>query len=45
MNKGDGTYWMPVTGPHYSISRYYGPAAKLNGNTVHDLMFRGTKLA
>ncbi|MHA2315416.1 MAG: DUF1214 domain-containing protein, partial [Candidatus Hermodarchaeia archaeon] len=40
----DGTYWMPVTGPYYFISRYYGPASKLNGNTVHDVLFKGTKL-
>jgi len=40
----DGTYWMPVTGPYYFISRYYGPNAKVNGNTVHDKLFKGTKL-
>ncbi|UCG79624.1 MAG: hypothetical protein JSV60_06450, partial [Desulfobacterales bacterium] len=40
----DETYWMPVTGPYYFISRYYGPASKLNGNTVHDVLFKGTKL-
>jgi hypothetical protein len=41
----DGTYWMPVTGPYYFISRYYGPNPKMNGNTVHDILFKGTKLA
>lgn len=40
----DGTYWMPVTGPYYFISRYYGPNSKMNGRTVHDLLFRGTPL-
>ena len=40
----DGTYWMPVTGPYYVITRYYGPNKKLNGNTAHDLLFKGTKL-
>lgn len=40
----DGTYWMPVTGPYYFITRYYGPNEKLNGNTAHDLIFKGTKL-
>ena len=44
-NPKDGTYWMPVTGPYYFISRYYGPNAKMNGNTVHDILFKGTKLA
>jgi hypothetical protein len=41
----DGTYWMPVTGPYYFISRYYGPNSKMNGNTVHDILFEGTELA
>ena len=41
----DGTYWMPVTGPYYFISRYYGPNAKMNGKTVHDVLFKGTNLA
>jgi len=41
----DGTYWMPVTDPYYFISRYYGPNAKMNGRTVHDLLFRETSLA
>ena len=41
----DGTYWMPVTGPYYFISRYYGPNSKLNGNTVHDVLFKETPLA
>ena len=40
----DGTYWMPVIGPYYFISRYYGPNSKMNGNTVHDILFKGTKL-
>ena len=41
----DGTYWMPVTGSYYFIARYYGPNEKLNGNTVHDVLFKGTVLA
>jgi hypothetical protein len=40
----DGTYWMPVTGPYYFISRYYGPNSKMNGKTVHDILYKGTKL-
>ena len=40
----DGTYWMPVTGPYYFISRYYGPNSRVNGNTVHDVLYKGTKL-
>jgi hypothetical protein len=40
----DGTYWMPVTGPYYFISRYYGPNSRMNGKTVHDIVFKGTKL-
>lgn len=40
----DGTYWMPVTGPYYFISRYYGPNFKMNGKTVHDILFKGTEL-
>lgn len=40
----DGTYWMPVTGPYYFISRYYGPNSKMNGKTVHDLLYKGTEL-
>ena len=43
-NPNDGTYWMPVTGGYYIIARYYGPNAKLNGNTVHDVLFKGTAL-
>ena len=35
---------MPITGLCLFISRYYGPAAKMNGNTVHDILFKGTKL-
>ena len=41
----DGTYWMPVTDDYYFIARYYGPNARMNGNTVHDILFRGTPLA
>ena len=40
----DGTYWMPVTDGYYFIARYYGPNEKLNGKTVHDILFSGTKL-
>ena len=40
----DGTYWMPVTDDYYFISRYYGPNANMNGKTVHDILFKGTKL-
>lgn len=40
----DGTYWMPVTGPYYFISRYYGPNSRMNGITVHDILFTGTQL-
>lgn len=40
----DGSYWMPVTDDYYFISRYYGPSTKMNGNTVHDILFKGTKL-
>ncbi|UCD74784.1 MAG: hypothetical protein JSV91_13470, partial [Phycisphaerales bacterium] len=40
----DGTYWMPVTDDYYFISRYYGPNAKLNGNTVHDILLKDTPL-
>ena len=40
----DGTYWMPVTDDYYFISRYYGPNARVNGNTVHDILFKGTEL-
>ena len=40
----DGTYWMPVTDGYYFIARYYGPNEKLNGKTVHDILFKGTKL-
>jgi hypothetical protein len=29
----------------YFASRYYGPNPKMNGNTVHDILFKGTKLA
>lgn len=35
---------MPVTGPYYFISRYYGPNSKMSGQTVHDLLFKGTEL-
>ena len=40
----DGSYWMPVIGPYYIIARYYGPNSNLNGNTVHDIVFKGTPL-
>ncbi len=40
----DGTYWMPVTDDYYVINRYYGPTSRLNGNTVHDILYKGTKL-
>jgi hypothetical protein len=43
-NPDDGTYWMPVTDGYYFISRYYGPNAKMNGKTVHDILFKGTPL-
>jgi len=43
-NPNDGTYWMPVTDPYYFISRYYGPNSKMNGKTVHDIVFKGTEL-
>ena len=40
----DGTYWMPVldTG-YYFIARYYGPTPRLNGNTAHDIVYKGTQ--
>jgi len=36
----DGSYWMPVkeTG-YYLIYRYYGPTARLNGNTAKDIIY------
>ena len=41
----DGSYWMPVTdGGYYLIFRYYGPTAKLNGNTAKDIIYKGTPL-
>ncbi len=41
----DGTYWMPVTEEgYYLIFRYYGPTARLNGNTAKDILFKGTAL-
>jgi hypothetical protein len=41
----DGTYWMPVINSgYYFISRYYGPNPKMNGNTVHDILFKDTEL-
>jgi hypothetical protein len=40
----DGTYWMPVADPYYIITRYYGPTARMNGNTAHDRLFKGTPL-
>ena len=41
----DGTYWMPVmdTG-YYILARYYGPTARLNGNTAKDIIYKGTEL-
>lgn len=39
----DGTYWMPVTNEYYFISRYYGPNPRMNGNTVHDILFKGAE--
>lgn len=42
----DGTYWMPVLDSgYYFIARYYGPTSRMNGQTVHDLLFKGTNLA
>jgi hypothetical protein len=37
---------MPVaeTG-YYWLARYYGPTAKLNGNTAKDIVYGGTPLA
>jgi len=36
---------MPVLDSgYYFITRYYGPNPKLNGNTVHDILFKGTEL-
>ncbi len=36
----DGTYWMPVTdSPYYIIARYYGPTARLYGNTAKDIVY------
>jgi len=41
----DGTYWMPVAeGGYYWIARYYGPTARLNGNTAKDIIYGGTAL-
>ncbi len=41
----DGSYWMPVTnGGYYLIFRYYGPTARLNGNTAKDIVYSGTPL-
>jgi len=40
----DGTYWMPVTeGGYYIMLRYYGPSKSLNGNTIFDIAYKGTK--
>jgi hypothetical protein len=42
---GDGSYWMPVTeSGYYFVVRYYGPTARLNGNTAKDLVYGGTLL-
>jgi hypothetical protein len=41
----DGTYWMPVAASgYYLIARYYGPTARLNGNTAKDIVYGGTPL-
>lgn len=40
----DGSYWMPVIKGYYLIMRYYGPNKKMNGNTAHDIVYKGTKL-
>ncbi len=41
----DGTYWMPVAASgYYWIARYYGPTARLNGNTAKDIVYGGTAL-
>ena len=41
----NGTYWMPVTDSgYYIIARYYGPTARLNGNTAKDIVYKGTPL-
>ena len=41
----DGTYWMPVTeGGYYIMLRYYGPAQALNGNTMFDIVYKGSQL-
>ena len=41
----DGSYWMPVSaGGYYLIARYYGPTARLNGNTAKDILYGGTEL-
>lgn len=41
----DGSYWMPVTAEgYYILARYYGPTAKLNGNTAKDIIYKGTPL-
>ena len=41
----DGTYWMPVKDSgYYILARYYGPSAKLNGNTAKDILYKGTPL-
>ena len=41
----DGSYWMPVTDAgYYWLARYYGPTARLNGNTAKDIIYGGTEL-
>ncbi len=40
----DGSYWMPVADGYYLIFRYYGPTARLNGNTAKDIIYKGTPL-
>jgi hypothetical protein len=44
-NPKNGTYWMPVTDAgYYILARYYGPTARLNGNTAKDILYKGTPL-
>ncbi len=41
----NGTYWMPVMDSgYYIVARYYGPTARLNGNTAKDVLYKGTPL-
>lgn len=42
-NPDDDTYWMPVIdNGYYFIVRYYGPTPRLNGNTAHEIVYKGT---